>query len=116
MYAFLKTCDFPGLIRLISLGTHSKIDLGWMLQNLTNEKWTLVQVMLIRQQTTTWANADPDLCRHMASLGHNELIRKICDYVHGIWQYQTLLISQKTTTIVFNNQSVFTKLSMYIMY
>ena len=21
----------------------------------------------------TWANVDPDLCRHMASLGHNEL-------------------------------------------
>ena len=23
--------------------------------------------------TITWANVDPDLCRHMASLGHNEL-------------------------------------------
>ena len=27
----------------------------------------------IRQQATTWANVDPDLCHHMASLGHNEL-------------------------------------------
>ena len=27
----------------------------------------------IRQQAITWANVDPDLCRHMASLGHNEL-------------------------------------------
>ena len=27
-----------------------------------------------RQQTSTWTNADPDLCRHMASPGHNELI------------------------------------------
>ena len=27
-----------------------------------------------RQATTiTWANVDPDICRHMASLGHNEL-------------------------------------------
>ena len=25
------------------------------------------------QQTLTWANVDPDLCRHMASIGHNEL-------------------------------------------
>ena len=25
------------------------------------------------QQVITWANVDPDLCRHMASLGHNEL-------------------------------------------
>ena len=28
----------------------------------------------IRQQTITWGNADPDLCRHMVALGHNELI------------------------------------------
>ena len=25
------------------------------------------------QQAITWANFDPDLCRHMVSLGHNEL-------------------------------------------
>ena len=24
------------------------------------------------QQAITWANIDPDLCRHMVSLGHNE--------------------------------------------
>ena len=28
----------------------------------------------IRQQAITWANVDPDLCRHMVSLGHNELV------------------------------------------
>ena len=27
----------------------------------------------VRQQANTWANADPDICRHMASLGCNEL-------------------------------------------
>ena len=27
----------------------------------------------VRQQAITWTNVDPDLCRHMASLGHNEL-------------------------------------------
>ena len=39
-------------------------------------KSTLVQVMAwaIRQQAITWTNVDPVLCRHMASLGHNELI------------------------------------------
>ena len=35
--------------------------------DLTDDKSTLVQVI-------TWANVDPDLCRHMVSLGHNELI------------------------------------------
>ena len=27
-----------------------------------------------RQQAIAWANVDPDRCRHMASLGHSELI------------------------------------------
>ena len=27
----------------------------------------------VRQQAITWANVDPDLCPHMASLGHNDL-------------------------------------------
>ena len=27
------------------------------------------------EQAIAWANADPDLCRHMAPLGHNELIQ-----------------------------------------
>ena len=27
----------------------------------------------IRHQAITWANVDPDLCRHMASLAHNDL-------------------------------------------
>ena len=29
--------------------------------------------MLQRHQAITWASVDPVLCRHMASLGHNEL-------------------------------------------
>ena len=32
---------------------------------------------LIRQQAITRANVDTDLCRHMASLGHNELIKTL---------------------------------------
>ena len=27
----------------------------------------------VRQQASTLANVDPDLCRHMASLGNNKL-------------------------------------------
>ena len=42
---------------------------------LIDDKSTLVQVMAwaVRQQAITWANVDPDPCRHMASLSHNEL-------------------------------------------
>ena len=29
------------------------------------------------QQAITWANIDPDLCRHMVSLGPNELMASV---------------------------------------
>ena len=44
--------------------------------------WGLVTIMLWNrvkidewQEAITWANVDPDLYRHMASLGHNELMQ-----------------------------------------
>ena len=37
----------------------------------TNDNATLVGA--IRQQAITWTNVDQDPCRHMATLGHNEL-------------------------------------------
>ena len=40
----------------------------------------LIWMSLDRQQAITWANVDPDLCRHMASLGHNEVMK----YRHDI--------------------------------
>ena len=43
--------------------------------DVTDDKSTLVQVMVaaVRQQAIIWTNVDPDLCRHMASVGHKEL-------------------------------------------
>ena len=40
-----------------------------MPQNLTDEHW-------FRLQAITWDNFDPDLCRHMVLLGHNELMAR----------------------------------------
>ena len=39
----------------------------------------------VGQQAITWTNIDPDLCRHMASLGHNELTHVVKDLslAHG---------------------------------
>ena len=39
-------------------------------------QWTLMMISQhwFRQQAITWINVDPDLFRHMVSLGHNELI------------------------------------------
>ena len=52
----------------------SEIALRWKSKGLTDDKSILGQVMLgaVRQQAITWANVDPDLCRHMVSLGPND--------------------------------------------
>ena len=66
------------LYELIYWAEHfSEIVLGWGLENPINNKSTLVQVPLlgaVRQQAIIWHNVDPNLWRHMESLGHNELI------------------------------------------
>ena len=49
-------------------GISYEIALKWMPLDLADDKSTLVH------QAITWANADPDLCGQMASLGHNELM------------------------------------------
>ena len=54
-------------------GISCEIVLRKMSSDLTDDKSTLVQFGAVRQQAITWANVDPDPCRHMASLGHNEL-------------------------------------------
>ena len=54
-----------------------ELGLRWMSLDLTDDKSTLIQVMAWCRQAINWANIDPDLCRHMASLGPNELTRKL---------------------------------------
>ena len=38
-----------------------------------SQHWFRKWLGAVRQQAITWANVDPDLCRHMVSLDHNEL-------------------------------------------
>ena len=74
----LAPTSLNGILELISMtdgwGISWEIGLRWMLLDI-NDKSILVQVMAvaIRQQVITWANVDPHLCHHMASLGHNVL-------------------------------------------
>ena len=37
-----------------------------------SQDWFRQWICAVMQQAITWANVDPDLSRHMASLGHNE--------------------------------------------
>ena len=39
-----------------------------------SQHWCRWWLGAVRQQAITWANVDPVLCRHMASIGHNELM------------------------------------------
>ena len=41
--------------------------------NATEYLWWHANIVAKWHQAITWANADPDLCRQMASLCHNEL-------------------------------------------
>ena len=81
-------CDSKNVVfnLVLLIGMHiSSLNnaLWWMPQDLTDDKSTLVQVMLgsVRQQAITWASVDPDFCCHIASLGHNELM----SLVNTIW-------------------------------
>ena len=51
---------------------------SWLSQGFAGDKSTLVQVIAgcRQQQAITWTNVFQDLCRHMASLGLNELMHK----------------------------------------
>ena len=51
-----------------------------MSRNIVVDKPTLAQLMAWCHQATShyWANVGPDVCRHMASFGHNELNVRLC--------------------------------------
>ena len=75
------SCDFKLLIsRLMSkrdiFSILCKIDLRWKPQDLTDGYWTLVQVMAscLMAPSHFLCQCWPNLCHHMASLGHNEFI------------------------------------------
>ena len=91
-------------------GISCELALRWMSLHLTDDKSTLVQVMAWcrQQEAITWTNVDPDLCRHMASLGHNELTFS-CKYLlllmvnncNQITSFQYNFNSMKTYLHVF---------------
>ena len=80
----IKTIILKCIIQKSSLGTHREIALNWIPQNFSNEKWTLVQVMVWCRQATShylshcWRRYIISvICRHIASLGHNKMHSKM---------------------------------------
>ena len=82
----LKSITFKLNIQKGCLGTHSEIGLTWMPLNLTNEKSTLVQVMACRLRAPNSGNVDPYLCRHIASLRHNQLNKQHFQISFCVWK------------------------------
>ena len=72
--SILKVWIFKIILQNISL----RISIRWMPCDLTNEKSILNLVMPWCHQATSpyLSQADPDLCCHIASIGHKELIVK----------------------------------------
>ena len=83
------------LILVIGWGIFRETTLRLM-SELTDDKSTLVQVMAWCHQVITWTNVDPDLGRHMSSLGRTELTR---------WDWVTHICISKLT-IIGSNRSL----------
>ena len=77
----LGTCgsDFRSVISecilwIKFMSTSCEIALRWMPWSTFYDKSILIQVIAWCYQTINWSNVDPDLHRHMVSIGHNELV------------------------------------------
>ena len=60
-------------------------------------------------KTIIWANDDPDLCHHIASLGQNELIQPLVRTripLITAWLYQTCLFLLDTHCVLFLPQNI----------
>ena len=66
---------FKQIFAIDGWGISCEIALIWMSMDFTDDQSTLVQVMAWCRQATSHylSQFDPDIWRHMASLGHNEL-------------------------------------------
>ena len=70
-----KSAIFKPMARIKFLSTSCEIALRWITQKtliITQQRFKQ-WLGAIRHQAIGWANVDPDLCRHMTSLGYNEL-------------------------------------------
>ena len=65
---------FTIILEIGGWGISYEIALTWISLYFTGDKSTMVGLGALKQQAMIWTNVDPDLCRHVVSLGHNELI------------------------------------------
>ena len=72
------------------------IHIPWNYSQVFDDQSALDQVMTVGQQAITWANVDPHLCRHVVSLGYDELLWFIMGWRLTYLHYETPLYSSWT--------------------
>ena len=65
------------MLEIKFINTGLEIGHEWMSQNTFDKSKFRYWFGTIRQQAITWTSVDPDLCHHVASLGHNVSILKV---------------------------------------
>ena len=68
---------------------------------LTDDKSRALQVMAWCRQAITWTHVDPDLCRHMASLGYNAIIYFCNNVPSGVESDRSIDDDKSTQTAKF---------------
>ena len=92
---------FLWLMSEVSLIKLSSDECHWTLLTLS-QHWFRWWLGAVRKQAITWASVDTDLCRHMTSVGHNELTlykqHQIILQINGLMQQwiSELLLSLAT--------------------
>ena len=103
-------------------GISCEIALIWMSLDFADDQSTLVQVIAwcrraaVRQQAITWGHVDPDLCRHMALLGHSELTLVwviTCLMTPSRYLNQCWLLNRRSCGIIIRSQRVSARMQIH---
>ena len=97
------------MLPINSMSTSCEIATRWMPQNTFDDMSTLNKAMASCRQATglqaiTWANVNPDIYRHMRSLGPNELI---WSWISIFIRYCVGFILNKTTSMTRNSTDMY---------
>ena len=76
---------------------------------ISSECWFGYWLCAVRQQVINWANVEPDLCRHMASLAHNEVTHLYLEQTGGD-------SADNTFRRIFSNENLLILLPFFLWY
>ena len=70
-----------------------------------SQHWFRYWFGAVRQQAIAWTNVDLDPCRHMASLGHNELIQCLIQFsVYFVCVCRAVFLRRRSRELLDNDE------------